>query len=253
MALKFTDQNALLFIFQKIKGAFVQKETGKGLSSNDFTDDLKTRLESVQQGAEKNVQADWSAATGPAAVLNKPSKVSQFENDAGYIKAADIPEGAAASSTPPKMDGEAAVGEEMAFSRGDHRHPTDTTRVPTTRKVNGKTLESDVTLAAADVGAIPSNAKGTANGVASLDADGKVPSSQLPSYVDDVVEGYLFNDKFYEDADHSKEIAGEKSKIYVDLDNDGCYRYSGTTYVKISSSDMVPLTNEEIEDIYNNA
>ena len=40
----------------------------------------------------------------------------------------DIPEGAAASSTTPKMDGTAAVGTENAFARGDHVHPTDTSR-----------------------------------------------------------------------------------------------------------------------------
>ena len=41
---------------------------------------------------------------------------------------------------------------------------------------------------ASEVGAIPSTDKGANNGVASLDSSGKVPSSQLPSYVDDVVE-----------------------------------------------------------------
>ena len=42
--------------------------------------------------------------------------------------AGDVPEGAAASSTTPKMDGTAAVGTETAFARGDHVHPTDTSR-----------------------------------------------------------------------------------------------------------------------------
>jgi len=43
-----------------------------------------------------------------------------------------VPEGAAASTTTPKMDGTAAVGTEMAFARGDHVHPTDTSRAPIT-------------------------------------------------------------------------------------------------------------------------
>ena len=51
------------------------------------------------------------------------------------------------------MDGTATVGTELAFARGDHVHPSDTSRVPTTRKVNGKTLDADITLSAADVGA----------------------------------------------------------------------------------------------------
>ena len=58
-----------------------------------------------------------------------PSKLSELQNDAGYITGADVPEGAAASTTIPKMDGAANPGSEMAFARGDHTHPTDATRL----------------------------------------------------------------------------------------------------------------------------
>lgn len=58
-----------------------------------------------------------------------PAKVSELENDAGYVTAADVPEGVAASSTVPKMDGEANPGGEAGFARGDHVHPTDTSRL----------------------------------------------------------------------------------------------------------------------------
>lgn len=60
-----------------------------------------------------------------------PTKTSQLTNDSGFITGADVPEGAAASTTVPKMDGTAAAGTEMAFARGDHAHPTDTTRLAT--------------------------------------------------------------------------------------------------------------------------
>lgn len=83
---------------------------------------------------------------------------------------------------------------------------------------------------------IPSSQKGVANGVASLDSTGRVPSSQLPSYVDDVVEGYLSGGKFYEESAHTTEIAGEAGKIYVDLSTNKTYRWSSTTFVEISSS-----------------
>lgn len=59
-----------------------------------------------------------------------PRNTSDLNNDSGFITSSDIPEGAAASTTSPKMDGTAAVGTEMAFARGDHRHPTDTSRAP---------------------------------------------------------------------------------------------------------------------------
>ena len=60
--------------------------------------------------------------------------------------------------------------------------------VSNSRKINGKALTSDVTLSAEDVSAIPASQKGAASGVAELDSSGKVISTQLPSYVDDVLE-----------------------------------------------------------------
>lgn len=68
---------------------------------------------------------------------------------------------------------------------------------------------------------------GVANGVATLDTTGKVPSSQLPSYVDDVLE-YANKAGFPE--------TGESGKIYVAKDTNLTYRWSGTAYVEISPS-----------------
>ena len=73
---------------------------------------------------------------------------------------------------------------------------------------------------------IPATEKGANNGVATLDATGKVPSSQLPAYVDDVLE-------FANQAAFPEE--GEGGKIYVALDNNKTYRWGGTTYVEISA------------------
>ena len=75
-----------------------------------------------------------------------------------------------------------------------------------------------------------------ANGIASLDENGRVPSAQLPSYVDDVIEGYYHEGKFYTSNLHTQEITAESGKIYVDLDTSKMYRWSGTIYVEISSS-----------------
>lgn len=358
MAKNYIDQNGLTHLLTLLLGEFnskVDKVDGKQLSTNDFTNELLQKLNGIAAGAEVNVQSDWNQTTNTADdfIKNKPTALSQFTNDAGFITSDDIPEGAAKTTTPPKMDGDTAiVGEEMAFAAGDHVHPHDTTRVPvtrtvngkalsedialvasdvgavpttrkinnktldadvtlavgdisgavpntrtvngkalssdvtitldelggvpntrtintqplsadivldaddvgavpTTRTVNGKALSSNITLAAGDVGAIPSSEKGIANGVATLDGSGLVPSSQLPSYVDDVVEGYLFEGKFYEDEDHTTEITGETGKIYVDLTTGGSYRWSGSTYVEIASSDMVALSNGEIDTIFN--
>ena len=71
--------------------------------------------------------------------------------------------------------------------------------------------------------------KGANNGVATLGSDGKVPSGQLPSYVDDVVE-YTNLAGF--------PTTGETGKIYVALDTNVVYRWSGTVYVKITSGEV---------------
>lgn len=68
---------------------------------------------------------------------------------------------------------------------------------------------------------------GVANGVATLGTDGKVPSSQLPSYVDDVLE-YTNKDGF--------PATGEAGKIYIAKDTNLTYRWSGTAYAEISAS-----------------
>lgn len=77
---------------------------------------------------------------------------------------------------------------------------------------------------------------GVANGFATLDSDAKIPASQLPSFVDDVIEGYLYNGKFYQDAAHTIEITAVSGKIYVNLTDSKTYRWSGTQYVVISES-----------------
>ncbi len=51
----------------------VDKVTGKGLSSNDYTTSEKEKLAAIEAGAQKNVQADWAATSGAAAILNKPT------------------------------------------------------------------------------------------------------------------------------------------------------------------------------------
>ena len=68
---------------------------------------------------------------------------------------------------------------------------------------------------------------GVANGVATLGNDGKVPSAQLPSYVDDVLE-YANKSGF--------PSTGETGKIYVAKDTNLTYRWSGSAYVEISVS-----------------
>lgn len=76
---------------------------------------------------------------------------------------------------------------------------------------------------------------GVAEGVASLDATGKIPTTQLPSYVDDVIE--------VETIETAPET-GETDKIYIDTTSNKTYRWSGTMYVEISASDIVTASDK---------
>ena len=201
MANKFLDQNGLLYFWQKIVNKFVAKETGKGLSTNDFTNELKTKLDGISEGANKTTVED---------VLTSTSSTNALSANQGK-----------------------ALSDKIA---------TVKTEIETelSKKINSDTV-------------------GQPSGVASLGIDGKVPSTQLPSYIDDVVEGYAKTttsdsgvvtvDGFYKEAEFITAITGETGKIYVDLTTNLSYRYGGTTYVQITSSDMTALTNAEIDTI----
>lgn len=93
--------------------------------------------------------------------------------------------------------------------------------------VQNKAVQTAITNAINKAAYIPTSLKGANNGVAELGSDGKVPSSQLPSYVDDVLE-YESQSKF--------PTSGETGKIYVATDTNLTYRWSGTAYVEISAS-----------------
>ena len=358
-----------------------------------------------------------------------PTKTSELTNDSDFITSADIPEGAAASSTTPLMDGTASVGSETRFARGDHRHPTDTSRqaaitssnklsadlisdgttnktvtatekstwdskgtyskpsggipksdlasavqtslekadsalqsetdpvfsasaaagitaedisnwnngesnvvksVNTTAGTSGINLSLssagalDVTISSGSVASGNSNfvtggtvysttntlapkaspaftgtptaptadagtnttqvattefvqtavsgatsgitgQKGQANGIASLDSSGKVPSSQLPSYVDDVIEAYIRSGQtalsqnwLATGSATGTVITPEAGKIYVLMNSDSTYtvnsefRWGGTTYVRLNDSGCTEMTNAEMDTATNN-
>lgn len=76
---------------------------------------------------------------------------------------------------------------------------------------------------------------GVANGIATLDSSGQVPSTQLPSYVDDVLE--------YENV-AAFPATGETGKIYVETTGNITYRWSGTGYIKITSGEVVSVAGK---------
>lgn len=103
------------------------------------------------------------------------------------------------------------------------------TVLQTARTINGVSFNgsANITINAVDSTArVASSLLGAANGVATLDASGTIPSIQLPSFVDDVVE-YANLASF--------PATGAAGKIYVALDTNKTYRWSGTVYIYITS------------------
>lgn len=171
-------------IVSKISGK-VDKVSGKGLSTNDYTTADKNKVDALKSASTKDVPTSGNASSSQV-VMGNDSRLNDSRN------AKDVYSWAKAATKP--------------------------------------------TYTANEVGAIPTTQKGTASGVAELDANGKVPSSQLPSYVDDTVDGYLYNSKWYSDEQHTHEVTGESGKIYVELSTNKTYRWSGSGFVEISES-----------------
>lgn len=104
----------------------------------------KSKLAGIASGAEVNVQADWNQTddTKDDYIKNKPT----------------IPSGVSPYTSNPSMDGTASAGSSNLYARGDHVHPSDTSRVPTTRKVNNKALSGDINLFFDDIHASTNDA-----------------------------------------------------------------------------------------------
>ncbi len=239
---KYLDSTGLTHLWAKIKSyvasyitsldlgnTYVAKEEGKGLSTNDYTTTEKNKLAGIAAGAEVNVNADWNASSGDAQILNKPtipSKVSDLTNDSGFI---------------------------TGYTETD---PT----VPSWAKESSKP-----SYTASEVGAVATSAVGAASGVCPLDANQKVPTANLPSYVDDVVEAYartgqtaLSSTWLATGSASGTVITPEAGKIYVLMADSGDYaansqfRWGGTAYVKLNDGGVSAITNAEIDSITSN-
>lgn len=256
---KFLDDNGLLYFWNKLKSYFVKQETGKGLSTNDLTNELKTNYDAAKThvdsthapaNAEQNVQSNWNEADAgsDAHILNKPS-IPTVTNDLtnelkGYYDAAYN------HSQTGHAPANAEANVQPDWSEGD--------------------MGSDAYIKNKPA-LIPVSQMAQPNGVATLDDEGLVPSTQLPSYVDDVVEliemtasspaSCVTEDLYFNTTDSkiytatgvntwgTVGVTPEKSKIYVDLLNSSTYRWGGTEMVPTGSTDLSAITNSEIDAI----
>lgn len=204
-----------------------------------------------------------------AKILEKmPKKVSQLENDANYITLAQVPEGAAASTTVPLMDGTADVGKETAFARGDHRHPSDTNKVDKVEGMglshNDYTTEEKTKLGGVEEGAnkyVHPTHEAKASGLykVTVDAEGHVSAAAPVEKADITGLGIPAQDTTYDDVSttaHGLMTAADKVKLdafgsadtyALKEDISAVYRVKGSvnTYAEL------PATSNKKGDVYN--
>lgn len=96
---KYLDNNGLLYFWQQLKTKLAGKvdvETGKGLSTNDFTTALKSKLEGIEASADVNIIESITyngtavPITSKTAAVTGPTKTSDLTNDSGFITSQDI-------------------------------------------------------------------------------------------------------------------------------------------------------------------
>lgn len=165
----------------------------------------KAKLDEIAAGANKY--------THPSGDGNQHVPATGTTNNGKLLQA-----GATAGSMQWVAPTKAMVGLGNADNTSDANKPVSTAQQTALDKKLDKTL------------------KGAANGLAELDSTGKVPAAQLPSYVDDISEGYLSGGKFYKESAHTTVINGEAGKIYVDIPSNKTYRWSGSAFVVISET-----------------
>lgn len=159
-----------------------------------------------------------------------PTKVSQLQNDSGYLTShQDLSEYAKKGDIPTGFHTLTFTGNADATYDGSQNVTVSIPKAVdlTPYEKQNHAYETFETKAHASSTYALASAIGVANGLATLDDSGLVPSSQLPSYVDDVLE-FDSKEKF--------PANGEDGKIYVDKSDNKTYRYTGSGYLWINSA-----------------
>lgn len=269
---KYLDDNGLLYFWQQLKTLLAGKvntESGKGLSTNDYTTAEKNKLAAIEADADVNVIETIKVNNVDQTVTNKavniavPTATSDLTNDSGFITTSDIPEGAAASTTVPLMDGTAAVGTELAFARGDHRHPTDTSRAPIaspdftgtpTAPTAAKGTNTTQLATTAFVQAAMEDAQDalTFDNVPTANSDNPVKSGGIYTALEAKLDSSTAASTYATTSDMNTALASKldsttaESTYAKKTDMSGVYKYKGS----VASIQDLPATGNTTGDVY---
>lgn len=246
MAKNVLDQNGLLYFWQKIKNIFVAKETGKGLSTNDYTDAEKQKLAGLENYELPTASTDTKGGIKVGAGL---------EINNGVLSATG-------GGTADAVDWSNVQNKPAVYTPDTHTHAqSDITGLADA--LAGKAAsshthaQSDVTgLSDALAAKIASSEKGANNGVAPLGADGLIPSQYIAGALEDVVDGYYdaTAGKFYADSAKTTELEKVVGRVYIDMTEvSGAplmtqYRWGGSAF-SIMPGYVDVITNAQIDTI----
>lgn len=235
MTNKFLDPNGLLYFWQKIKNMFVAKEDGKGLSSNDYTTDEKTKLSGIAEGANKTIIQDNLASTSPTDALSAnqgkvlDEKIRAINTNMENLGAGD-----------------------MMKSKYDIDNNGQVDKADDADKLGGQ-LPSYYAKSHELNNYIPTSQVGQANGVPSLGADGKVPESQLPEtapieHTHEMSEVDGLSDTMQQYADEVSEQIG----IMTEIAQGKCSSYVFETVEELDTwlADTANTTNLKTGDVF---
>lgn len=175
--------------------------------------------------------ANDAAATAAAAAENANNKATAANAATVAANSASERANTAATNADNKATAATNAASQAITAKNSAVQAANNANTATEAADNATERANAAAKAAEDVvagtGLVTSAEKGVAGGVAELDAQGKVPASQLPSFVDDVLE-YPGVNKF--------PSTGEAGKIYIDVVSNRTFRWSGTQYTEISPS-----------------
>ncbi len=239
-------------------------EVNQNAFSNVVTSQQSNADTAVVGNADGAVTIAADAKTDSVTIASG-NKWVQIKGNAG-TKTATI--GHQLSGVAAKAYGSATAVAKVTVDAAGHVTAAEDVTIVGAEYITGLTSDAQAQLDAK----IPASQKGQANGVATLGGDGLVPTTQLPSYVDDVIEAYvrtagteLSADWLSTTGPDGEALTPEKGKIYVIVSEgkykDKQYRWGGTTYVLCNPSDVnsvngktgvVVLTQDDIAAGNNN-
>lgn len=264
----YLDKTGTLYVVGKLKELIagkVDKADGKGLSTNDYTTEEKTKLSGIETGAQVNVQADWNATSGGAVIKNKPASLPASNTTSSYaadgtapvngkavaaalgtLDAADTAVPGQYVSEVSETDGKIAVKRAALPTKLPASDTTSTYNANGTAPVNGKAVASAIS-GKANKADVPTKTEMNSAIAAAVGGISGISFSIVSSLPATGTTGVIYL------VAHAHGT-GDSYDEYIWLEESKTFEKIGNTDVDLSGyvkkSELVPISNEEIDAMF---